>query len=402
MSPVLASGVSASATTTPSSVPAPATASVWSSGPRSEARNARREVRREQPGGEAADASEHSVVGAAEELGSAERQRHRAERPEQHQPASSHGERRTAGHACARGRPADPPAEPFPGQHQPQQREHQRRDLPVLEEPHRQLDLLSDAPGADEAQHRRRADGALQRVEDVAHQPGERLRQEREEDDGLAAPPRRREYLARRWIHVLQDVRHHPPQHPGVRDPQRERARPRPEPHRDDEQQRPEQLGHGAEHPEHSAREQVQHEAEPGARTVTGGERTGAEQRRSGEDAQRHCEHDRHRRSRDPDRQRASHRRRHHAQERRREIRRNEPAHETPEPLERLRREQRSRATPAPPPRSRRGMPSAARAAPTGKRGGLSPPAPGTHRAQANASASSLPWGSGRPAAAAG
>ena len=121
-------------------------------------------------------------------------------------------------------RPPEQPAHGLAREHQDEQREQQRGDLAVLEQPHRELELLADSARADEAQYARRADGAFERVEAVAHQP-QRLGDEREQHQatrGAPPPPR-----------APRPMKGRPPRgNPRTRGPARRRRRPRGRGHR--------------------------------------------------------------------------------------------------------------------------------------------------------------------------
>ena len=240
-------------------------------------------------------------------------------------------------------RPAKHPARGLARKHQPEQREQQRGDLPVLEQTHGELQLLPNPTGADEAQHGGRADGALERVEAVAHEAGQRLGDEREQHESLAAPARRGEHLHRRGIDLLEEVRVHAAEDPGVGDPERQRTGARAEAHRDDEEQRPEELGHGPEDPQRPTRGEMGCEEHRGECAVPRAERSGPEQRGRREDAQRHREEDREHRARDANGERARHRSSDDDEEAGREVRREQAPDQAAEALERSRVDERPR-----------------------------------------------------------
>ena len=88
-------------------------------------------------------------------------------------------------------------------------------------------------------------------------------------------------------VDVLEEIRVHAAEHAGIGHPEGERTGAGTEPHRHHEEQRPEELRHGAERPERPARGEVGGEEKRGHGTVPRGERSWPEQGGRREDAQR-------------------------------------------------------------------------------------------------------------------
>ncbi len=201
-----------------------------------------------------------------------------------------------AAHAAAQG---------IGGEHQGDERGQERRHLPVLEEPHGEVDLLPDSARAHEAQHRRGAHVALECVERVRDHRGRRLRPDRrcKRLQPRSAGRVQREHRSGR--DGLEQIGVDARQHAGGADAEREGARERPQPEAHHEEQRPDQIRNCAEEAGHCGCEKAQRRRR--AATLTGDERAPAPQTGRGEKAQGQTAGDRQHRARDRDRERAQH-----------------------------------------------------------------------------------------------